>query len=290
MTEVEKLASSHKWNMPTVCPVCGGKLEINESHTALYCTNEACKTKLVSRVAKWCQEMDIKEMADTTIEKFVDAKLIESLSDLYNLDYFFIEKMQGFGKKSADNIRKQIDAKREVSVSSFIAGYNIGGIGQKIAKKMVKASGAKAFEDIFSKKAADFVTDGIGSKTADKLVEGLAALKDDMLLMSQRVKVDMREVIEDFLGNDMSGDTKLKGKAFCFTGAFELDGQSIKRSDLEKMVTANGGFVKSSVSHDVDFLCQQDPNSNSTKSQKAHKLGIKIISPKEFMDIINEGL
>ena len=65
-----------------------------------------------------------------------------------------------------------------------------------------------------------------------------------------------------------------------FTGAMDY-----KRSDLEKMVTDNGGAV-SSVKKGLTFLVQADPSSKSSKSVKAKSLGIAIISPEEFLEMV----
>lgn len=65
-----------------------------------------------------------------------------------------------------------------------------------------------------------------------------------------------------------------------FTGAMDY-----KRSDLEKMVVDNGGAV-SSVKKGLTFLVQADPSSTSSKSVKAKSLGISIITPEEFLEMV----
>ena len=71
------------------------------------------------------------------------------------------------------------------------------------------------------------------------------------------------------------------GQSFCFTGAMEKP-----RKELENLVVANGGEVKKSVSKGLTFLVMKDPNSTSTKAQKARKLGTTCISEEQFMEMV----
>ena len=48
MTNIQTLANAHKWNLPTVCPVCGGELVLSDNHCQLKCSNEYCKSKMNS--------------------------------------------------------------------------------------------------------------------------------------------------------------------------------------------------------------------------------------------------
>lgn len=77
-----------------------------------------------------------------------------------------------------------------------------------------------------------------------------------------------------------SGD-KLAGKSFCFTGAL-----SLKRNEAQQMVKDLGGECKSSVSRGLTYLVQADPDSESTKSKKAKKLGTRVIGEEEFLKMV----
>jgi DNA ligase (NAD+) len=89
----------------------------------------------------------------------------------------------------------------------------------------------------------------------------------------------------------MSGnENKLNGMSFCFTGAVQAtdeNGDRYKRSMLESLVKENGGQVKS-VSSGLTYLVQADPTSESGKTQKALKLGVKIISDVDFLKMIGK--
>jgi DNA ligase (NAD+) len=274
MNDVIKIAAAHNWNMPTVCPLCGTKLVLNENHTRLYCPNNGCKTYSISRFTKWTSVMDIKEIGKATIELISDNGF--EIPDLYKNEklYEFLLSQEGFGEKSVEKIKKNVNAHKEMTLAQFVAGFNIEDIGQKVIKKAIDVTGSKTIKDILNTSKSSFLTEGISEITAGKIFEGLQSLKDMMLETAKYVNIISDE------GKTTPTDGKLNGMSFCFTGAMEY-----KRSDLEKMVVENGGTV-GSVNKNLTYLVQQDPNSTSGKSVKAKSLGIKIISPSEFLNMI----
>ena len=274
MTEVETLAKNHNWNLPTKCSVCGADLVINANHKELKCSNEFCKSRYMGRISKWTDTLKIKEFGLTTIEKMIDNNIFKTIPDLYKIDYAKIASMDGFGEKSAAKMKSELDAHKETTLAEFIAGFNIEDVGQKVIQKAIDITGSKTIEDILNASKSSFLTEGISEITAGKIFEGLKSLKDMMLETAKYVNI-----ISD-KEKTTPTDGKLNGMSFCFTGAMEY-----KRSDLEKMVTENGGTV-GSVNKNLTYLVQQDPNSTSGKSVKAKSLGIKIISPSEFLSMI----
>lgn len=216
----------------------------------------------------------IKEVSTATLERFIKEGYIkEGIADLYKLPYDKIKVLSGFGEKSAENIKKSINKKKEIPLSLFISGFNIEDVGERVSDKIIKKIGATKIEDLFSKTGYyDFVTDGIGDLTANKFKEGLQANKSDMIETLKFIHI---------IGENKMGK-KFENMSFCFTGAMQY-----VRKDLEKMVMDNGGTASSTVSSRLTYLVQQDPNSMSNKSKKARDLGIKIISPEEFLQMVN---
>jgi NAD-dependent DNA ligase len=84
--------------------------------------------------------------------------------------------------------------------------------------------------------------------------------------------------------------SRLNG-AFCFTGAINKvgpDGKRFTRNMMWEVVKANGGVVHEEVRGGTSFLVQVDPSSQSSKSKKASKLGVKIISEADFFKMVEE--
>jgi len=276
MNTIQKLATQHNWNLPTVCPVCGSALELSPNHMHLTCTNEFCSSRASGTIAKWCSINGIKELGLTTIEKVQEqgffstiGKAYQELDDDTAIDAYMIPLLG----KNWTNIRKEFGAHREMSLAKFIAGYNIAGIGEKQVQKVIDFYSIKEFDGFFwSDSSQRFVCDGIGSVLSQKLSKGLEVNKADMEETIKHIRIIKQEITTG----------SLTGKSFCFTGAMEY-----KRKDLQDMVTAQGGTNLDSVTKNLTYLVTADPNSTSGKAKKARDLGITLISPEQFLEMVN---
>lgn len=271
MNTLQELAIQHNWNLPIVCPVCGSALDLSPNHMHLTCTNEFCPEKSTGTVLKWCDVHGIKELGRTTLEKIQERGYFLTVSGLY-LDPAkpgCDSEMTGLLGKNWGNIVSEIEAHRSTTVAKFAAGYNIPGIGEKLVQKALKARRIESLSQLFGETDPDrFVCEGIGSVTSRKFSEGLEKNRSDMEKAAAALTVT----------GERRTEGSLDGKSFCFTGAMEY-----KRKDLQEMVTRNGGTNSDSVTRDLDYLVMQDPDSTSGKAKKARTLGIKLISPEEFL-------
>ena len=276
MSTLQELATQHNWNLPVACPVCGSALDLSPNHMHLTCTNEFCSSRASGTIAKWCAINGIKELGLTTIEKVQEQGFFSSIGKAYQelddtaIDAYMIPLL---GKNWA-NIRKEFGAHREMSLAKFIAGYNIAGIGEKQVQKVIDFYSIKEFEGFFwSDSSQRFVCDGIGAVLSQKLSKGLEVNKADMEETIKHIRIIKQELTTG----------SLTGKSFCFTGAMEY-----KRKDLQDMVTAQGGTNLDSVTKNLTYLVIADPNSTSGKAKKARELGITLISPEQFLEMVNE--
>ena len=277
MSTIKELSEQHNWNLPTICPVCGSSLELSPNHMHLTCTNEFCSSRMSGTIAKWCSVHGIKEMGLTTIEKIQERGFCSSISAMYvQVDNPGSECHRVMGSelgKNWLNIVNEINTHREMSLAKFIAGYNIPGIGEKQVQKVIDFYSVKDFNGLFwSDSSQRFVCDGIGTVLSQKLSKGLEMNKADMLETIKHISFVKQDSVKGILN----------GMSFCFTGAMEY-----KRKDLQDMVLANGGTNLDSVTKNLTYLVIADPNSTSGKAKKARELGINLISPQQFMEMIH---
>ena len=100
------LTKSGNFEIPDKCPACGGATEIkNENGTrTLVCINPECPAKNIKLFSLFVSRnaMNIDGMSEATLEKFIDAGILHSLSDLYHLSDHKekIVNMEGFGETS----------------------------------------------------------------------------------------------------------------------------------------------------------------------------------------------
>lgn len=261
--------------IPSHCSLCGAGL-IDED-TRLYCPNPECPGKAYHRLEKWLSVIDIKDIGSTLLKRLFEAKRVVRIPDLYTLTMNDLISFERIGRKSAQKILRNIRERNEVSLSQFIAGFDIEGIGLLMAEKLIEA-GYDTLDKILAASPADFEKiAGFAEISAKTLYEGLRLVEEDM-----RKLVDSGYVrIRPPLPKTQRTANPVSGNSFCFTG--EL--RSMKRSEAEKLVREKGGIIKSSVTKDLDYLVTNDPSSGSGKNRKARELSIKIIDEEQFLEM-----
>ena len=63
--------------------------------------------------------MDIKHFGAANVLKFYDLKLLKDIPAIYTLDFEKIGELEGFGKKSIDNLQSAIEESKATTIASF---------------------------------------------------------------------------------------------------------------------------------------------------------------------------
>ena len=263
---------------PCVCEVCGTKL-IDEG-SRLYCPNKECSKRVLHQLLKFQDVVDIRDLGTTLItDLFKDGRL-KSISDIYSLSqedlvpYFLNEESMEAEKKSlgAEKVYNSIQSHRNMKLATFVAGFDIEGIAESSAEKLVNA-GFNTLEKLLAASEDQIAqVSGFAEIMAHTVVEGLAENAEEMksLITSGTIILEAE------------GQGSLSGKSFCFTGELH----SMKRADAEALVKKNGGSIKSSVTKDLSYLVTNDTTSGSSKNVKAAKFNIPIIDENAFLELV----
>ena len=277
----ENITGSATIEIPRVCPVCGGPTGIKKANDteSLYCLNPDCQAKHIKRFEHFVSRnaLNIDGISSQTLEKFIDRGFIKNYTDLYHLNDYEDEivGMDGFGRKSYDNIIESVEKSRTVTLDHVIYALGIGGIGLANARLVSRHCNEdpEAVADITIEELMS--VDGIG----------------DVLAQSFRVYFD--DVNNRRLYNELLAELKLQkevrdtsspvaGKTFVITGSVS---HFTNRDELKAFIETLGGKTTGSVSAKTDYLINNDVTSNSSKNKKARELGIPVISEKEFMKL-----
>lgn len=269
-------------HLPTVCQCCGGDLNITESGF-VECQNITCTNKVKHMFAEFFSKLEIEGAGEGFIETLSksDFKTIKEVITADRKEFQNIISSVN-GLKIHDNMMAALA--KPMTLAKFVSLFDLRGFGEK---KFLDIDQLEPFKGVYEDPEAvlagvtmnDLKKHHPASMVSEDVIHKFAfefALKrEDMIncLKTGLIKLAPAEVKE-------VKDGKLSGKSFCFTGAMDY-----KRSDLEKMVVDNGGTV-SSVKKGLTFLVQADPSSTSSKSVKAKSLGISIISPEEFLEMV----
>jgi DNA ligase (NAD+) len=277
--EDEEEKDSSEIKIPCKCLTCGSSL-VNEG-TRLYCPNKNCSKRVLHQLLKWVQVVDIRDLGETLITELFNKKIVSSISDIYALTvdsltpFFLNQESMASDKKSlgAQKVYDSIQSHREISLSKFIAGFDIEGIGETYVEKLLEA-GFNTLEKMFAASEEQVASIyGFAQIMAHIFVQGLTENKDEIMSLVDSKTVIVKEGLSD---------GKLSGMSFCFTGELH----TMKRSDAEELVKKNGGSCKSSVVKNLSYLVTNDTSSGSSKNLKAASLGIKIINEEQFLSLL----
>ncbi len=263
---------------PVHCEICGSQL-VDEG-SRLYCPNKKCAKRVLHQLLKYQQVVDIRDLGETLITSLFNDKRLQSVSDIYSLQieelvsYFLNEESMEADKKSlgAEKVYNSIQSHRRMKLATFVGAFDIEGIGETSAQKLVDA-GFNTLDKLLAANADQISSVyGFADIMANTIVEGLAEYAEEMRTLVENGTISL----------ESEGGGLLAGKSFCFTG--EL--LSMKRADAEQLVKKNGGSIKSSVTKDLTYLVTNDKESGSSKNVKAAKFGIPVINEEEFLKLL----
>jgi DNA ligase (NAD+) len=165
---------------PTTCECCGSKLQFTDNLTLLYCPNPNCVKVLKHKLWKWVCMMEIMDIGGKFIDKIVDDGLVKSITDFYNLTEDQIANIDRMGVRSAKKIIKNRDVKLETTISKFIVGFDIDGIGTTTIDKIIEV-GYDTLGKILNITRDDLLKiNGFGEATVKALIEGIELNRSEM--------------------------------------------------------------------------------------------------------------
>lgn len=270
-------------HLPTVCPCCGGDLNITESGF-VECLNMSCKNKVKHMFAEFFSKLEVEGAGEGFIENLAaEKKTITEVLKMTNTDFYNVI-MSKNGYKIHMNLHKALA--KPMTLAKFVSLFDLRGFGEK---KFLDLDQLMPFQGIYEDPAAtltilerkdlikhhpaSMVSEEVIKKFADefmlKLWDMVDAIGTGLFKLEPEKKVEVK-------------DGKLSGKSFCFTGKAEAIGT---RSQCEELVLKNGGTI-SSVKKGLSYLVTDDTASGSSKNKKAAQLGIPVITSFEFKEMI----
>lgn len=283
----DSIDKSGNFKIPNKCPICGQPTKIvkeNDSEV-LMCENPDCKGKLLGKLvhATSRNALDIENLSESTIEKFINLGWLTSIKDIYYLKCCENEMktLEGFGKKSVEKLLSSIEKSRNTTLNRFIYSLSIPMIGKTVSKLIAEKVNysIREFITIMGIKGAVYFSslDGISDKKISSIDSYWSKHSDMIYELSKEFTFESPNIVLDEIPNT------LQGKTFVVTGSVN---HYKNRDELKADIVSHGGTVVGSVSSKTSYLINNDINSTSSKNQKAKSLNIPIISEEEFLSMI----
>jgi len=279
---------TRKFLFPKNCPSCGSEVvrdfnKVSKKYDAVKrCSSEGykCEKIAIEKIKHFVSKeaFNIEGLGKKVVEKFWDLNFIKLPVDIFNLNYKKIEKLDGWGELSTDNLRKSIEKSKNIGLDKFIFSLGIRHIGQENARLLSHYFlNAKSFSDLTKKFNFNSLAnlDGIGG-TQIRSLKNFFSDQINLNVVKELISIlNIRNAVQNTKG-------KLMNKTFMFTGKLT----NISRAEAKSLTEQNSGKILSNVSRKLDYLVIGE-KPTPKKVKQAKELSIKVIDQLEWKKLLN---
>src|SRR5271169_5602700 len=266
---------TREFHMPTHCPVCGGHVVRAEGEADHRCVNANCPAKLRESIRHSASRgvMNIEGMGDALVNQLVDAGLVKSVADIYDLTEEQLTNLERMGKKSAQNVLGEIQNSKKLPLERVIYGLGIRMVGERTAQFLAEHFGSMDALMAASEEELQAVNE-IGPRVSQSIREFFDEPKNVTLVDR------LRKAGLTFKGHKKQRGTALEGKTFVLTGTLER----YSRDEAKKLIEDFGGRVSGSVSKKTDYVVAGAEA--GSKLDKARELGVAVIDEEQMEELV----
>lgn len=275
-----RLLIGEKVRFIRACPECGTPLKRIEGEAAWFCPNEkGCPPQIKGRIEHFISRkaMNIEGLGSETIGQFYSLGLVRDASDLYTLQPDVIAGLERMGERSAQNIVDAVKQSCSVPFERVLFALGIRYVGETVAKKLALA--LHSIDRIIEATTEGLIRIGdIGVRIAQSVVAYFS--DEDNLRFVERLRqygVQM-QITEERLSERTD---KLSGATIVISGTFTHH----SRDEYKALIEQHGGMNTGSVSGKTTYILAGE-NMGPAKLEKARKLGVRILSEEEFLEMI----
>jgi len=276
VTEVIEAESDSYYTFPDTCPVCDSAIE-RDGPIARCTGGLSCESQLRRSIEHYTSRkgLDIDGFGEKTVRQLLDAGLIETIPDLYNVSTAEISELDGFGEQSAQKLIDAVDETRNPSLSDFITALGIREVGPTVARSLAREF--QTFDALRNASTTELqVVNDIGPVTVERIREFFESPGNKAVLDELLEHVSPEPVTET--GGDAFAD-----ETIVFTGALP----SYTRGDAREIIEREGGRVTSSVSGATDTLVVGE-NPGARKQEQAEENAVTIQNAAEFEERLQQ--
>jgi DNA ligase (NAD+) len=304
------------FEMPAACPVCGTAVVRDEGAVRHYCPNPLCPARLSQEFAHFAGRggMDIEGAGWAVLEQLLERGLVKTRGDFFRLTVEDLEGLDRFGRKSAENLKANIDKSRRRPLARILNGLGIPQVGETTAIDLAnwiasrwpaEAMDAGEWTALVARQLAGVTAEelrevpGIGPVVAAAVAGYFAApetalLLDDLVAAGVVAEPPARRVAPGSGSGSVTGHGADQGNADHGGEAGPLEGKTVvvtgtlagwDRAAAEEAIRLAGGRAAGSVSKNTSYVVAGE-NAGS-KLAKAMDLGVPVLDEKSFRRLLS---
>ncbi len=270
---------ARKFVMPTLCPECGSHIIKPLDEAVARCTGGLfCPAQRKQAITHFASRraMNIDGLGEKLVDQLVEANLVHTLADIYQLTLVQLSSLERMATKSAQNILNALETSKNTTLARFIYALGMRNVGEATAKDL-----AKHFGNLPALMQADTHTlltvNDVGPIVAQSITNFFGELHNQTVissLLNAGIHWTETEGQSTSLGH-------LIGKTFVLTGTLP----NLSRESAKEMIEIAGGKVSGSVSKKTDFVVAGSEAGG--KLEKAQMLGLTILDEAGFLKLLN---
>lgn len=282
---VKQAAGRQPFAMPTKCPVCETPLVREQDEAIRRCVNVNCQARLKESVQHFAHRtaMDVDGMGEVLVEQLVDAGLVKSLADIYELTAEKLAALERMAEKSANNVMESIERSKSVPLPRVIYALGIRFVGERTAQLLadhflsIDSLNAAASEQLEAASERLEEADEVGPRIAESIIDFFAAEQNQLLI--ERLRQAGLQFEQD--PPPETDDSELTGKTFVLTGTLP----NLTRDQAKARIQAVGGKVVGSVSKKTDYVVAGEKA--GSKLKKAVELGLAVLDEPALLALVD---
>jgi DNA ligase (NAD+) len=266
---------SKSFHMPGKCPICGTHVVRADGEVDYRCVNANCPAKLRESILHFASRgvMNIDGMGEALVNQLADQGIVKNVADVYRLTEADLLKLERLGKKSAQNVLREIENSKKLPLERVIFGLGIRFVGERTAQFLAEHFGS--MNDVMDATEDELMeVDEVGPRIAKSIAEFFQEPKNRELVDQLRA-ADL-----NLEGTKKHRGTKLAGKTFVLTGTMPR----YSRDQAKKMIEDAGGRVSGSVSKKTNYVVAGEDA--GSKLEKAKELGVSVIDEKAMEEML----
>ncbi len=273
-------ADTRKFVMPATCPECDSHIIKPEDEAVARCTGGLyCPAQRKQAITHFASRraMDIEGLGEKLVDQLVEAGLVHTLADIYQLTLAQLSNLERMAEKSAQNILDALATSKNTTLVRFIYALGIRNVGEATAKDL-----AKHFGNLSSLMQADteklLEVNDVGPIVAQSIVDFFCELHNQSIISAL--------LAAGIQWPEFAGQAKntghLLGKTFVLTGTLP----NLSRDAAKALIEEAGGKVSGSVSKKTDFVIAG--SEAGSKLEKAQALGVMVLDENGLMALLNK--
>jgi DNA ligase (NAD+) len=278
-------ADSRPFVFPTNCPSCGTILVKEKSDVSMKCPNINCKGQHLERFLHFVSKgaFNMEGLGEQNIRFFIESGIIKDFTDIFAIEekneHLQLQKLDGWGKQSVDNLFASINNAKKISLDRFIYALGIPQIGRTVSKTIAAFWGSyQNFLECIENNSSDILLsiNGIGKTIVDEIKKFFENKNNLQLMKNLAAVVNIEDVQKP------AGDL-LANKTVVFTGTL----LHLSRDAAKAIVEEQGGRVSDAVSAKTSFLIVgADAGQKLEQAQKKH---VPVLSEEDFFKLIKKN-